>query len=259
MKFGVGTSIKNAEIVAAAGFDYLEIFAADNLALSIPEETWRENLRRIKDAPLPVLAMAAILPATVQLVGDGVDMAANVSYMERLLDRAAAAGMKTLVFGSNKSRTIPEGFDHAVAARQLEDYLQAIVGLAEDRGVQFVIEPLHAECTNTFTTIAASAAMVRKINRPGMALLVDFYHFHKTDHDVLSLCWNADLLRHSHVSGKSREIPGTVDCDYVPFMRILRQAGYDHSMSIEATFPITADNAKAAQETLRQAWAAAAS
>ena len=93
MKFGVGTSIKNAEIVAAAGFDYLEIFAADNLALSIPEETWRENLRRIKDAPLPVLAMAAILPATVQLVGDGVDMAANVSYMERLLDRAAAAGM----------------------------------------------------------------------------------------------------------------------------------------------------------------------
>ena len=107
MKFGVATSIKNADLVAAAGFDYLEIFAADNLALSIPEETWQENLRRIKDAPLPVLAMAAILPATVQVVGVGVDLAANGVHAfcqlgggvlcrpleEHMLDKVRATGL----------------------------------------------------------------------------------------------------------------------------------------------------------------------
>ncbi len=253
MKFGAVSSIDSVEFMAEAGFNYIELVVDQTISPNIPNEEWKRNLKKIKQLPLPASTACGLIPPSLMLVGPDTDMKRNLSYADKLLARAEEAEISTLVFGSNKVRNIPEGFDPAVAAGQLAEFLEAMTDHAAPHGIDIVLEPLHSGCTNTFTTLASCASMVRKLNRKNFRLLVDFFHFCKTDNDIPSLYWNTDLLRHVHVSTKGRQPPGAEPCDFSWFMKILKASGYDRTMSIEA-LSFTRETAGPALETLQRTW-----
>lgn len=256
MKFGVATSIYHAELIADAGFDFIDLFAQDAFYLSMPDEIWKKSLKRIKNSPIPVLAVAGIFPGDIRIVGPeaDADFKKNLDYMCRLMDRVSEAEIPTLVFGSNQARKIPDGFDPATGARQIEEFLNALLDYAERCGIDYVIEPLRADITNTFTNLASAATLMHRIHRKNLGLLVDFIHFKTSDNDYASLYYNAPLLRHTHISTMTRGVPGEGECDFSQYMHVLKAGGCDSRISIEARDKITEVNAAPALKTLKDAW-----
>ena len=68
-KLGVCTSINNHEIVAAAGFDYIEESVGRFLVPSQPEENFQKNLSIFKESSIPILACNSFLPGSLKTTG----------------------------------------------------------------------------------------------------------------------------------------------------------------------------------------------
>ena len=255
MKFSYCTGIDNAQYLADAGFDGIDLFVPESISARIPEKEFRANMVKFQQSPLPLICAAGLLPSDLQVVGPSVDRKKNMDFMDKTLSRSKEAGISQIVFGSNKSRTVPEGFSWLKAAQQLETFVRESMEYAEKYGVTIVLEPLRTECTNTITTVASGATLVNKINNPYFKLLIDYFHFYRCDMDFVAFAWALPLLHHVHICGRNREIPGTVEYDYTDFMRILKQGGYNGYISVEPGVELTSKSAAVnAYKTLIKAW-----
>ncbi len=106
MKFGVCTSIDNAETACAAGFDFVE----PTVRSLCPQEPDFDAIRAPFDsAPLPTPVFNMFVPAEVRLTGPEVDWAQVEGYLETAIGRVAALGGQAIVFGSGGARRVPDG------------------------------------------------------------------------------------------------------------------------------------------------------
>ena len=174
MKLGVCAQPEAAAVLAAAGFDYMEVNVVRDLQPELPDDAVAAQLTALRDLPLPAPVANVFLPGALKLTGAAVDLAAVERYVRTAFARAAAAGIEIIVFGSGAARRIPDGFDRARAWAQLVDFGRLIGPLAVDHGVTIAVEPLnYAEC-NVLNTVAESQQYVRDVDHPGVRLLVEF-------------------------------------------------------------------------------------
>lgn len=234
MKIGICCEVKDAPEMAAYGFDYFESGVAKICCPLEGANAFAAVLRALQSAPLPCLRCNSFVPGEVPICGPQADPAQLTAFASTALARAAAAGVEVVVFGSGGARRIPEGFSAAEAQRQLFDFCRMTAEFAEKFGVTVVIEPLNSKETNVFTSVTESAAMVRKVNNPHLRLLVDSFHWlaeKGTDREILD---NADLFAHVHIATwPERCAPGYEECGLEHFCALLKQAGYNGTVSFE--------------------------
>jgi sugar phosphate isomerase/epimerase len=234
MRFGICTSVENAAEAKRAGWDFVEELVQPALQGELPDEQWK-GLARLTNSVLPVPAANSLLPATLKVVGPAADLGALEIYMQRVLFRAARAGIRTLVFGSGGARMVPAGFDHAVARKQILDFIRMSAAIAAKHDVLLVAEHLNrAEC-NIVNSVAEAMTYVHEVNHPNYQCLVDSYHFWLENEPLDSLRDAMPWIRHVHLADtKNRVAPGESGAhDYRSFFRVLKQGGYDRAMSIE--------------------------
>jgi len=146
-KLGVCTSIKNHEIVAEAGFDYIEEGVRRFLIPTKSEEEFEKNLAILKESTIPIIACNGFLPGSLKSTGSDIHHEEILMFAETAFRRAEIAGIKIIVFGSSGSREIPEGFDRYIAHEQFVNLLSRMGPIAEKHNVTVVIEPLRlGEC-----------------------------------------------------------------------------------------------------------------
>ena len=121
IRLGVCTSPDNIDLIADAGFDYIEIGFAWLNGLS--EEEYQQALAKVKASRIKVEASNGMLPGTLKVVGPDVDENAIRAYFEKTFARGQEIGVKTVVFGSGAARAVPEGFPQDEAWRQIYRYL----------------------------------------------------------------------------------------------------------------------------------------
>src|SRR5437764_9697841 len=110
MRFGICTSLANADSVRSTEWDFLEIQAKELLD------------ERPVSSSFPVLAANVLVPASLKITGPDADLARLRDHMEKVARRAEDVGIQTLVFGSGGARHVPEGFDRDRAAQQILDF-----------------------------------------------------------------------------------------------------------------------------------------
>jgi sugar phosphate isomerase/epimerase len=235
MQFGICTSVVNSSAVKAAGWDFVEENVQTFLQGLVPDEQWQGE-RIAAAAAVPILAANCLVPAELKITGPAADLDKLRQYMTRVTVRAKKCGIGTLVFGSGGARNIPEGFDRAHALRQITDFARMSADLAAQAGVLIVAEHLNRRECNVLNTVGEAESIVRQVNSPNFQNLVDCYHFWLENERPEDLKKAMPFIRHVHVSDlEGRLAPGeTGKSDFRPFFKILKSAGYNRAISVEA-------------------------
>lgn len=251
MLLGCCAPVEAAQAAKEAGFDFLECRLTSLLG-DEDDSAFAPVLAVYRAAALPVLAFNVFLPADLAVVGPAVDWARVERYVANSVRRAALVGARVLVFGSGRSRHVPDGFDRAAAEAQLVRVLRLAAEAAGPEGPVIAIEPLNGKESNILNSVAEAAALARRVGHPKVRVLADFYHMDEEQEPLDHLLEFRDLLAHVHVADTGRRAPGTGQYPYARFAALLRQAGYGGMVSVECRWDDFATQASAAVRFLRQ-------
>lgn len=247
VKFGVVTDLAHATLLKSQGWDYIDILIQDVL-----DETKDDELKWL---PIPVSAGARLVPESMKIVGESVDFAVLTTYMTRVTALAGELGIKVLAFGSGAARQIPNGFNRDRARDQIIDFLKMSGPLARDNGALIAVEPLNRNECNCVNSLNEAAELVREVNHVGVKLLYDSYHAWMEDESLANLRSVSSLIRHVHAADRHhRSAPGlSGQSDYRAAFRILKEASYQGSISVEATWNIEKDGSRVL-DYLKKQW-----
>ncbi len=257
MKFGCCTSLWEDEILqlAQAGADYAEV----GFSGSLPDRTLdqvRERAAQLESAGIQVETMNVFFPGTLRLTGLDADFAQVDRYLTENLPKAAALGVKVVVFGSGGSRRVPEGFPQEEAFAQLAELGREHIGPAlEAYGITCCVEPLNARECNILTTSREVFDLVRRADHPCFQLLIDLYHFDLAQEALSEIGQYQQHLRHTHIASakNNREIPMPGDGEnYAGFFQALKNIGYTGRMSLEGNASQGLPQIKASLSCLKQ-------
>jgi len=231
---GVCTSVKNGQKLRFAGFVYVEESVRRFLAPQKPEATFLENLETLKQSALPVYSCNGFLPGSLRSTGPDADHQGVLEYAEIAFSRAARAGIEIIVFGSSGSRKIPEGFDPAVAREQFVALLRQMGPIAAEHGVTVAIEPLRRKECNFINRVFEATEIAREVNHTNIKVLADFYHMMQEDEGPESILLAGTDLVHCHIAeNENRTPPGVAQDDFTPYLKALKEIGYQGRISVE--------------------------
>lgn len=105
---------------------------------------------------------------------------------------------------------------------------------AERVGAIVMIEPLNRYETHLVNTLDQGAEFCRRVNRPGIRIMADFFHMSIEEADIAaSIRYSAPFIRYVHVADSNRQQPGRGHLDFLPGFRALKEAGYDGYLGVE--------------------------
>ena len=236
-ELGVCTSIKNHEIVTAAGFDYIEESVGRFLIPDKPEEEFEKNMAILKESAIPILACNGFIPGRLKTTGPETNHPQILEYAETAFRRAQIAGIKRIVFGSSGSRNYPEGFDHDTAWTQFADLLKQMGPIAQKYDVIVVIEPLRKGESNLINRVDEGLELALAVNHPNIQVLGDIFHMMRENEEPESFIEARKLLKHVHIAElEKRTAPGLAGDDLTPYLQALKQADYTGRISVEGAW-----------------------
>jgi sugar phosphate isomerase/epimerase len=252
MRFGVCAPLEKVDLLAAVGYDYIELGVQSALIPEASEEEFREIRDRASNAPLRPGAFAGFIPGDLRVVGDSLDFPRLSRYVETACRRAKEIGGEVIVYGSSGSRNVEEGDSYDRALDQIADFLSMAADHAEAHGITIAIEPICHREGNILRTVADGLAMAKRVNREGIKVLADLYHVWQENEPMQNIIDAADWLAHVHIAEPvKRSYPGNDDFDFTDFFTTLKQAGYDGRVSCECRFDDFDRDVEVALRTMR--------
>jgi sugar phosphate isomerase/epimerase len=234
LKIGWCGPIERAADMQAAGLDYIEV---QIVPLKLEDDAaFAEARAHVRDLPLPALAMSYLFPHDFRLVGEQVDERRNRAYFDRVAELLRLAGARTVVLGSGWTRNVPEGGSRERTEAQFLAALSSCADTLRGSGTTLVIEPLNRKESNFVNSVTEGVDLAKKLGRPEVRGLADFYHMDEEQEPLSNLAANAGWVRHIHLADTGRLNPGTGRYDYPEFMRQLKASGYDGLLSGECGF-----------------------
>jgi D-psicose/D-tagatose/L-ribulose 3-epimerase len=251
MRYGICTGLENLETVKNAGYDYIEPSVTGVMKLT-PEETEKYALK-LKEMRIGAEVFNVLFPKTMALLGPEADEKALRSYLAEAFARISSLGAKTVVFGSGKSRSCPEGYEYGKAYRELKKVYRATGEEASRFGITVVIEPLSRKETNMICTMAEGAILMEDVGNENVKLLSDYFHVIANNDDI-GIMKTIRHFSHIHIaSGNGRRYPLSAENEkYAEFMKALKEIGYDGRMSIEGKTDNMAEDAPKALSFLKK-------
>jgi sugar phosphate isomerase/epimerase len=250
--FPVGWCIRARSDVFAdakrAGFEYVELALQDVLGLS--EQEFNQLAADLKRLGLRALSGYNPIPADLKLVGPELDRAKQDAHVALVVRRAASLGLSFVILNSGASWRVPDGFSREEAHTQLIEFTRRFSAAAADRNVTVLVSPLRTTDSNVMTTIAETIAFLRAVDRPNVALMVDYSFLRIQKDDPSALVAAGRMLRHVHIANPAvtpRAYPmDEKESDYASFFDALKKIGYRGSLSVHAsTTSFPADAARA--------------
>lgn len=254
-EIGVVQSIENDSLLHAFGYRCLVESTARMLSpINVSDDQFKAHLQTIKKSRVPLLACNLFIPANLKVVGPSIDKTAIMKYVEVVFQRAKAAGLKMIVWGSGGSRGVPEGFDHAQAMEQFISIARDIVVIAAKYDIVLALESLdHTEC-NFITTTKEALEVVKVIDHKNLRLCVDIYHMLKEGESPDIIAETKKYLVYCEIAEEEgRTPPGVHGDDFKPYFSELKKVGYTGMIVLECRWgDLSSQGAMAYQELRRQ-------
>lgn len=231
-------SAENAALVAAAGFDRIALQGF--YIASCTQEELKRLRKELDGLGLQCRSLNAFCPAEIKLVGEGYDPARLAEYAAQLAQKAKLLGVEAIGIGSPNSRVLPEGFDRATAMRQWVDALRVIAEAFRPYGIAPLAEPLCTLECNWMNTASEVAASVEQAQVPELGMVYDMYHAFAMGEDADALRRVLPLVRLVHIAhlidGQKHYLHESHIADCAPYFAVLREAGYEGEIAVEATY-----------------------
>ena len=116
--------------------------------------------------------------------------------------------------------------------------LKALVPIAEESGITFVIEPLNTLVDHRGYSLCHSrdgAELIRSVGHPKIRLLYDAYHMQIMEGNIISTIRELkDAFGYFHIADvPGRCQPGTGELNYPVIIKELKESGYDKYIGFE--------------------------
>lgn len=248
------------DTLKAAGAEYVE-FGVASVAPEGPEVDFERLRRALAPCPLRPEAFNSFIPGKHRLTGPEVNLKAVLAYCRTALRRCKALGGEVVVLGSSAARKVPEGFSASKAESQFIAFCRELAPLADESGLDVVIEPLNRKEDNLILSVEHGIRLVDAIGKARIQLLADLYHMSEEREGREVLVKAGPRLRHTHLADRGRVAPGFAtggEEDFIGFFRNLRRAGYERRCSFEGRFDDIEKQCKPVLDLLRKRWAEAA-
>ncbi len=250
MKFGICTSVDNLKLLEKTGYDYIELPL--NHVATIPAEDFEKICGEVDASSLKAERFSLLYPKTMALIGPRVaSIAEQEDYLHTAYSRARRLGGEVVVFGSGKSRMVPDGFSFSQGFQQLVQVTSLAGKLAGEYGIRVAIEPLNRKECNIIHTVMEGALLQGAVGMASVGVLADYFHMYQEQEPMENIL-TVDALLHTHIAtGADRLYPCSPTEDIISFFSALKQKGYDGSMSIEGKTQDMTQDAPRALEVLR--------
>lgn len=254
MRFGICSKIDQAEALADIGYDFVEWPISATVG-KMEEAEYTELKQRVQGWTIRPEAWNVLLPGTIRVTGPDANHSEMVTYLERALFRVAELGGSVVVFGSGRSRQIPDAWSRHQAEEQFIDACHKAGEIAKQNGLVITIEPLNKAEDNLVNTVADGLSFVNRINHPAVRVLSDLYHVAQEDEPFDDTTRAGETLQHVHVATKEeRAIPlaGREDGLLESYFKALHRGGYNGRVSVEGKWDM--NEAKAGLDYMRETW-----
>ena len=243
-----GTTLEEAK---GAGFEYVEMALQD--VLSLDDAAFDALVERLHTVGIPARAGYNLLPNEMKVVGPDVDRGKLGAHLRRALARVARLGLSYVVFGSGKSREVPEGYSRERAYDQLVDFSRRLADEAKKHKLTVLVQPLRKQDTNLVNTVPEALALIEKVRRPNFHMLVDYSFMVIGNEDPGVLRDAGPHVRHVWVSNPNGRVypMASGEADYASFFRALKGIGYRGGISVQARTDAFAADAPRAITFLR--------
>lgn len=254
-KIGACAGYKDGEVLAKAGFSFIEENVQSFLVPTKSEEEFDQILQASKTSSLPIEAFIIFLPGSLKSVGPNADHEEIVDFAEVVFRRAQKAGGKIVVFGSSGSRSVPEGFLKDEATKQMIALGRLLGPVAVKYDITVVLESLNTKECNFINSLTEAGEIVKAVNHPNYMLLADIYHMKMEGEGPESILNYGHLIKHVHVAEKEgRAVPGTHGEDLSLYYQALKLVGYEGLVSLESRWENMESQAARAIETIKKQW-----
>jgi len=153
------------------------------------------------------------------------------NLLRAFVDLAGRFG-SVIVFGSLQGQKRFEP-NLAVGRRRIVEVMTRIGRYATSRNVRIAYEPVNHLETDYFNRIADVAELIRRLDEPGLALMVDTFHMNIEEVSVPApLTAISDVLAHVHISETSRDVLSRGHLGTQAFLQELRRIGYQGVCSV---------------------------
>jgi len=234
MSIGLCDGGSNTEGYVTHGYSFIEPTVRWFLVPDSPEEDFLSNLKAMREGGMATPVANLFLPSKHKVVGPDIDQEAVLGYATTVFQRAQAAGIEHIVFGSSGARQIPEGFPRGVGKAQFVEVLSNMAPVAQQYGVTICIEPLRNQETNFLNTVPEVMEVLEAVSHPSAQLTFDIYHVMQGGRGADDVLLAGDAIKHCHIAeNQGRRAPGVHGEDFTPFFRALKAIGYRGRISVE--------------------------
>lgn len=219
------------------GLEYIEL-SLDRV-MRYDDERFTALVRTVSAQSLPCLVCNNFIPPGIRLIGDDYRQGVFEAYIIKALERAAALGAGKVVFGSAAARNVPSHVPMELAHRQLYERLCFVADVAQNIGIEIEVEHLNRLESNIINTFEESVALAKRLNRPNVKSIFDYYHFALGGEQEKLIKHNKDWIGHIHFACTlGRHMPDIHDVKNMNHIfSVIRGIKYDDTFSFEAYFP----------------------
>ena len=234
-----GSGRENIGMIAALGFDYVELPLAQMMAYDL------SDFKKLFLEPLTASGLTCrccnnFLPASIRLTGEHADLPAAIQYADRAMERASMLGAGKIVFGSSGARNYPLGFSRKAAMEQIKAFLTELSPLAQKYQITIVLEHLNRSESNLINSLSEGTRLRQELQLPCLENLLDTYHFSLSGESTRDILEAGSHLFHIHAARTlNRSLPSAGDeFDWHKLFSTLQDIDYDQDISIEAYAPV---------------------
>lgn len=229
---GVIVPSTQAALARAAGADYVEPTVVGDLVRRDAQGRWARDPGYDQPA---APSFAVLVPGDLPLSDPVADPGPVTDYLGAALAAIGAVALPgaKVVLGSGAARTVPDGAPLDAARARFADVVRQARDLARAHDLRVVLEPLHAGETNLLNGIGEAVAFLDEHGIEGVDVVADLFHVMTAGEPLADVAAHADRIGHVHLADTGRRAPGTGDWPVAELLRVVREAGYDGTLTIE--------------------------
>lgn len=171
---------------------------------------------------------------------------AREAFIASFAETAAAAkalGVPNIIATPGNER---QGVSRREQHDIVTETLKCLAPMAEEAGVQIVLEPLNVLVDHAGSFLSTSSEafeMVREVNSPNVKVLFDIYHQQITEGNLIrNITENIEWIGHFHIADNPGRLePGTGEINYRNVFAAIRETGYDGWLAFECGSSVPCD------------------
>ena len=235
--WSVCTGIENYPALLEAGYDYIEPSVANLLMPAQSDSAFLMHREFVRSLDPKIISCTIFLPGQFRAVGPEANHDDILEWAETTFSRARELDVPYIVFGSGRSRRVPDGFSREEAKNQFIALCKRLGPAAAKYGVTVVVEPLNTGETNFINSLAEGAEIVEATDHPNVRLLCDIFHMLREDEPASEIVKYGSYIRHCHIAEKgNRTAPGMEPYDFTAYFDALKEIRYAGCISIEGSW-----------------------